>query len=81
MRRIKIITGYNIDKLEERFNDYMKQVDEELGEGVSVSYWVEIAEEGRGVRPLNKIHMFIFVEQYMTKEEYEKDEEKRRKKS
>jgi len=78
---MKIITGYNTEKLEENFNIYMKQVDEEFGEGISVSYWVEIAEEGRGMRPLNKIHIFIYVEQYMTKEEYEKDEDERKKKS
>jgi len=76
MHELKILTGYVLKKLEKEFKEYMDEVEERLGEGINVSTWFELAEHKENDFPLPLIHIFINVEQYMTKEEWDEHERK-----
>ena len=66
---VKILREYDPNELEKKFKEYTDSVQERYGDSFNLSHWVELFDDGSGF-PM--IHMFIFMEEYMSDEEYNK---------
>ena len=66
---VKILVSYHPEELEKQFKEYVNSVQEKYGDSFNLSHWVELFNDGT-IHPL--IHMFIFMEEYMSDEEYDK---------
>lgn len=67
--RLKILKGYNLDTLERQYREYLNSIQDRYGGNFNVSQWIELFDSGKSVP---NIHMFIFIEDYMDDEEYNK---------
>jgi len=66
---VKIIISHLPVEIEKQFKEYVDSVQERYGDSFNLSHWVELFNDGEGF-PM--IHMFIFMEEYMSDEEYNK---------
>ena len=66
---VKIIRSRLPDEIERQFKEYVVSVQEKYGDSFNLSHWVELFNDGQ-ILPV--IHMFIFMEEYMSDEEYNK---------
>jgi len=69
---LKILAGFNPTELEAQFKDYADSVQERFGDAFNLSHWVELAQHEEDGFPKPLIYIFIYVEEYMSDEEYYK---------
>jgi len=69
---LKILVGFKPRELEAQFKDYVNSVQERFGDAFNLSHWVELAQHEENGFPKPLIYIFIYVEEYMSDEEYYK---------